>query len=103
MSTELKKRAEQIREETIRKANTAERVGGVLVDIVAELDDLSARLGEYDDLKKAIEHLAAKVVDIDKKLDQFMGFTYISSIEVPTHGGEVLVGVKTTNKEWEVQ
>ena len=78
MSAELKKRAEQIREETIDGANTADRVGGVMVDTVAELDALSA------------------------KLEEFMGLTYISAIEVPAEGGGAVVGVRTMSKTWEV-
>lgn len=103
MSEALKRRSEEIRNETGRGANTSERVGGVLVDIVAELDDLSARLEGDDGLKGMVDDLTVKVDEIGKKLDEFMGFTYINSIEIPTHGGGVLVGVKTTNKEWEVQ
>lgn len=79
MSEELKKRAQEIRDETAREANTAERVGGVLVDIVKEHDEL------------------------EKKLSEFMGFTYIGSIEIPAGGGGVRIGVKTTCKEWEVE
>lgn len=78
MSAELKKRAEQIRDETVRKANTAERVGGVMVDTVAELDTLKV------------------------KLEEFMGLTYISAIEVPAEGGGAVIGVRTMSKEWEV-
>ena len=75
----LKQRAEEIRDETKKGANTSERVGGVLVDTVQELNDVKA------------------------KLDEFMGFTYIDSIEIPAEGGEVILGVKTTCKKWEVE
>lgn len=78
MSAELKKRAEQIREETTDGANTADRVGGVMVDTVNELDVLKT------------------------KLEEFMGLTYISAIEVPAEGGGAVIGVKTMTKEWEV-
>ena len=79
MSEELKKRAEEIRDETAREANTAERVGGVLVDIVSETQELRA------------------------KLEEFMGLTYISAIEIPAEGGGAVLGVKTMCKEWEVE
>ena len=36
MSEELKRRAEEIRNETARNGNTAERVGGVLVDMAGD-------------------------------------------------------------------
>ena len=41
MSDALRSRAEGVRDETKKRANTAERVGSVLVDIVTELDELS--------------------------------------------------------------
>lgn len=78
MSEALKKRAEEIRNETNKKANTAERVGGVMVDTVQELDEIKT------------------------KLDEFMGFTYIESIEIPAEGGGAAIGVKTTCENWEV-
>lgn len=78
MSDLLKERAIEIRDETKEEANTAERVGSVMVDTVQELDEIKA------------------------KLDEFMGFTYIESIEIPAEGGGVVIGVKTTCKEWEV-
>lgn len=79
MSDLLKERAIEIRDETKEEANTAERVGSVMVDTVQELDEIKA------------------------KLDEFMGFTYIESIEIPSEGGGVILGVKTTCKEWEVK
>lgn len=79
MSDLLKERAIEIRDETKEEANTAERVGSVMVDTVQELDEIKA------------------------KLDEFMGFTYIESIEIPAEGGGVILGVKTTCKEWEVK
>ncbi len=75
----LKQRAEEIRDETKKGANTSERVGSVLVDTVQELNDVKA------------------------KLDEFMGFTYIESIDFPAEGGTVIIGVQTTCKEWEVK
>lgn len=79
MNEELRKRAEEIRDETTRGANTAERVGGLLVGIVTETQELRA------------------------KLEEFMGLTYISTIEIPAEGGGVVLGVKTMCKEWEVK
>ena len=78
MSEELKRRAEEIRNETARNGNTAERVGGVLVDMAGELDE------------------------VRKRLDEFMGFTYIDRVDFPTNGGVVKLGVKT-NCEWGVE
>lgn len=79
MSKALEKRAEEVRYETGKQANTSDRVGGVMVDTIRELDELKA------------------------KLDEFMGFTYIENIEIPAKGGGVVIGVKTTCKEWEVE
>lgn len=79
MSEALKERAMGIRDEIKDEANTAERVGGVMVDTVQELDQIKA------------------------KLDEFMGFTYIEGIEIPAGGGGVVIGVKTTCEEWEVK
>lgn len=79
MSEELKRRAEDVRNETVKGANTAERIGGVMVDTIQELNDIKATL------------------------DEFMGFTYMESLELPAEGGEVKIGVKTTCKEWEVK
>ena len=96
MSEALKKRAEEIRNETAKKANTSERVGGVLVDIVTELDGLSDEITGEEGLKKQVEELKLK-------LDEFLGFTYIESTDFPAEGGTVKIGVKTTCKEWEVE
>lgn len=79
MSKALEKRAEEVRYETGKQANTSDRIGGVMVDTIRELDELKA------------------------KLDEFIGFTYIESIEIPAEGGGVVIGVKTTCKEWEVE
>lgn len=48
------------------------------------------------------EQLRAELEAVRKKLDEFIGFTYIDSVEIPARGGDVRVGVVTTNKEWEV-
>lgn len=79
MSERLRLRAQGIRDEKVEDANTAERVGGVMVDMVVEMDALKA------------------------KLDEFMGFTYIGVIEFQPEGGGVSIGVKTTCENWEVK
>lgn len=79
MSERLKLRAQGIRDETVQDANTAERVGGVMMDTIAELDDLKA------------------------KLDDFIGFTYIGAINFLPDGGGVQIGVKTTCENWNVE
>lgn len=79
MGEALRKRATEIRDETTEGANTAERVGGVMVDTIVELDEVRT------------------------KLDEFMGFTYVECITIPADGGGVVLGVKTTCKEWEVR
>lgn len=48
MSEALKKRAEAIRNETTKNANTAQRVGGVMVDTVRELDEIKAKLDSIE-------------------------------------------------------
>lgn len=88
----LKQRAEEIRDETQKGANTAERIGGLLVDIV---DCFSALSKENEELKRQVKELTGKV-------DEFMGFTYIESVDFPAEGGTAKIGVKTTCKEWEV-
>lgn len=90
--TSLKQRAEEIRDETQKGANTAERIGGLLVDIV---DCFSA-------LSKENEELKGQVKELTNKVNEFMGFTYIESVDFPAEGGTVKIGVKTTCKEWEV-
>lgn len=79
MSELLKRQAEEIRDEVQKGANTAERVGGVLVEIVKEQDKLWS------------------------KLEEFIGFTYIESVEIPADGSEVKVGLKTMAKNWETE
>lgn len=79
MSGSLKQRAIEIRDETNYEGNTAERIGNLMLDIIQELEDTRA------------------------KLDEFMGFTYIESIDFPAEGGTAKIGVKTTCKEWEVK
>lgn len=88
----LKQRAEEIRDETKKGANTSERVGSLLVEIV---DHFSALSKENEELKRQVGELTDKV-------NEFMGFTYIESIDFPAEGGTVKIGVKTTCKEWEV-
>lgn len=78
MSEELQKKAEEIRDETRIGKVTAERVGNILIGIIEELDNLK------------------------EKQDDFLGFTYIDSVDFPAEGGTVRIGVKTTCKEWEV-
>ena len=102
MSVALRSRAEGVRDETKKRANTAERVGSVLVDIVTELDELSKTVTGEKGLEKKVDELAEKVEALSRKLDEFMGFTYIESIDFPAEGGTVKIGVKTTCKEWEV-
>lgn len=79
MSEALKLRAQVIRNETVRDANTSERVGGVMMDTITELDDLKA------------------------KLDDFIGFTYIGAINFLPDGGGAQIGVKTTCENWNVE
>lgn len=79
MSKELRERAEAIMAETREGENTPERVGGVMVDTIVEMDAVKA------------------------KLDEFMGFTYVSRIEIPTEGGGVVLGVKTTCENWGIE
>lgn len=79
MSERLKLKAQGIKDETVQDANTAESVGGVMVDTIADLDDLKA------------------------KLDDFMGFTYIGAINFLLGGGGVQIGVKTTCDSWKIE
>ena len=88
MAKTLKQRAEEIRNETEEGANTAKRVGRVLVDIVDRIE------GE--------EGLTKQVQDLKQKMSEFIGFTYIENVDFPAEGGTVRIGVKTTCKEWEV-
>jgi hypothetical protein len=57
----LLERAEQIRDETVKKANTALRVGGVLVDIIGEFAGYEPGLGNPDTDGKALVSTAAGV------------------------------------------
>lgn len=95
----LKQRAEEIRDETQKGANTAERIGGLLVDIV---DGFSTLSKENEELKRQVRELTNTVNKLSGKLDEFMGFTYIENLDFPAEGGTVKIGVKTTCKEWEV-
>ena len=85
MSGSLKQRAIEIRDETNYEGNTAERIGNLMLDIIKELEKTRSELEEAR-----------------SKLDEFMGFTYIESIDFPAEGGTTKIGVKTTCKEWEV-
>lgn len=114
MSDELKQRAAEIRDETEQGANTAERVGGLLVNMVSECDQIAKNtvdvVENQEDLEKRVEALEKKVNTLSteigcliEKLSEFMGFTYISAIEIPPKGGGAVLGVKTICKEWEVE
>ncbi len=54
------------------------------------------------DMDGKTKQFQAELEAVRKKLDEFIGFTYIDSVEIPARGGDVRVGVVTTNKEWEV-
>ena len=59
--------------------------------------------GGGDNIKRQLRELSKKVEEMTRRLDEFIGFTYIEAVIIPASGGEVIVGVKTKNKEWEVQ
>lgn len=52
MAKTLKQRAEEIRNETEEGANTAKRVGGVLVDIVDRIEGEEGLTKQVQDLKQ---------------------------------------------------
>ncbi|MCE8736750.1 hypothetical protein K0F50_05045 [Bacteroides fragilis] len=54
-------------------------------------------------LKKQVRELSLKVKELERQLNEFIGLTYIEAVIIPASGGEVLVGVRTKNKEWTVE